>query len=260
MIKRSILLACTIATGAAVNAAPAPVVDVNSDSLTQRVEALERVVESRTTAQHRIQGQLDELQQEVNTLRGNIEEHNYQLEKILQRQRELYLEIDKRFEAAKALTSGQPQAGMPGLDSEMTPSVPVATTPTSGTSSNVSDSVAYEQAVNLIIKEKKYDEAIPAFKDFLSSYPASSYAPNAHYWLGQLLFNKQDWAGAGEQFNKVVTDFSDSNKRADSMLKLAQVEQKRSNLAKAKQLFEAVIAEYPNSSSSSMAQNYLKSM
>ena len=60
--------------------------------------------------------------------------------------------------------------------------------------------------------------------NFLTSVYA---APNAHYWLGQLLFNKQDWSAAGEQFTQrlVLNFYPDSSKRADAMFKLGVVEQ-----------------------------------
>jgi tol-pal system protein YbgF len=214
MIKRTIALSLSLALGAAVNAAPAPVTDLSDASIEQRLTIVERMVSSRANSQHRIQEQLDTMQDEVNELRGSIELHNHQLEKILERQRELYLEIDKRIEAVSS------------------------------------------QA----LKDKQYDLAIPQFQAFITKFPNSSYAPNAHYWLGQLLFNKQDWSGAGEQFQVLISGYPDSTKRADAIFKLGVVEQKRSNLARAKQLFEQVISEYPDSSSKKLAETRLSNL
>jgi len=41
------------------------------------------------------------MQNEVNELRGAIEMQNYQLEKVLERQRELYLEMDQRIQQSR---------------------------------------------------------------------------------------------------------------------------------------------------------------
>jgi tol-pal system protein YbgF len=247
MLNRSIALSLLLSLGAAVNAAPAPVIDVNSGNLEKRFEELERKVDARTDAQHRVQQQLDEMQQQVDELRGAVELHNHQLEKILERQRELYLEIDKRIEAVMQHSSAV---------------VPVNETPQQGSNVVVAagEDEAYDRAVNLILRDKLYDQAIPEFQAFLKNYPKSSYVANAHYWLGQLLFNKQDWTGAGEQFQAVVRNFPDSTKRADALWKLGVVEQKKANLAKAKQLFEQVIKEYPNSSASKLAQTSLNGL
>ena len=47
----------------------------------------------------------------------------------------------------------------------------------------------------MVLKEKQYDKAIPEFRSFNQKFPQSSHMqPNAHYWLGQLLFNKNELA------------------------------------------------------------------
>jgi tol-pal system protein YbgF len=248
MIKRTLAISLLGLYGAVVNAAPAPVTDVTSGSSDQRITELERKFSSRTEAQHRQQEQLDTMQNEVNQLRGSIEVQNYQLEKILERQRELYLEIDKRIQAVRTDSSTMQTAAVN----------PPVTTQEAPLSENENE--AYDKAVNLILKDRLYEQAIPEFQTFLQNFPNSSYVPNAHYWLGQLLFNKQDWAGAGEQFQSLITNYPDSSKRADATLKLGISEMERSNAARAKQLWEQVVAEFPDSSSAKLAEKRLKGL
>ncbi|WP_102796119.1 tol-pal system protein YbgF [Bowmanella denitrificans] len=246
MIKPSVALIGTL-MGAAVVAAPAPVTDVTSGSLESRMAALERMVDARTNAQHSVQAQLDQVQNEVNELRGMVELHSHKLEQILERQRELYLEIDKRIDAVMN------RPASPGADlSGMTPDTPAA--------GSASEQEAYDRAVNLILRDKRYDQAIPEFEAFLKAYPNSSFAANARYWLGQLLFNKQDWSGAASHFDKVISEFPDSNKRADSLLKLGMIAQNQANLARAQQLYEQVIREYPDSSARKLAEPRLRTL
>jgi len=242
MVKRSIATLSGLAIGAAVIAAPAPVSDVNSGSIEQRLQTLERMVSTRTNVQHRIQGQLDLMQDEVNELRGSVELHSHKLEQILQRQRELYLEIDKRIQAATT----EPVAPVVAETNSQAPSV--------------GESQAYDRAVNLILKDKRYDQAIPEFQAFLQTYPNSDYVANAHYWLGQLLFNKQDWKQASNHFENVVRFYADSPKRADSILKLGMTMQKLGNQARAQQLFEQVADEYPDSSARKLADARLREL
>jgi tol-pal system protein YbgF len=249
MIKRTLAISLLGGLyGAVVFAAPAPVSNVTSGDSDKRITELERKFSTRTKAQHRQQQQLDVMQTEVNELRGAIEMQNYQLEKVLERQRELYLEIDKRIETAKT----QPLTPLATSDelSETPLGVPL--------SANEND--AYEKAVNLILKDRLYEQAIPEFQAFLKDFPKSSYVPNAHYWLGQLLFNKQDWAGAGEQFQLLISGYPESSKRADATLKLGITEMERSNAARAKQLWEQVVAEFTNSSSAKLAEKRLKNL
>jgi len=248
MIKRTLAISLLGLYGVAVVAAPAPVTDVTSSNSEQRITELEKKFSTRTDAQHRQQEQLDVMQNEVNELRGSIEVQNYQLEKILERQRELYLEIDKRIELVKTQSSSMPADVVNSL----------VTTAEAPLSENENE--AYDKAVNLILKDRLYEQAIPEFQTFLQNFPNSSYVPNAHYWLGQLLFNKQDWASAGEQFQTLIANYPDSSKRADATLKLGITEMERSNAARAKQLWEQVVAEFPNSSSAKLAEKRLKGL
>lgn len=248
MMKRTLAISLLGLYGAAVIAAPAPVTDVSSSNTDQRITELERKFTTRTEAQHRQQEQLDVMQNEVNELRGAIEVQNYQLEKILERQRELYLEIDKRIESVKTQPVTIPAVTI--NEAGIAPEVPL-----SG-----NENEAYDKAVNLILKDRLYDQAIPEFQAFLQNFPNSSYVSNAHYWLGQLLFNKQDWSGAGLQFQSLIDNFPDSSKRADATLKLGITEMERSNAARAKQLWEQVVAEFPDSSSAKLAEKRLKGL
>ena len=259
MIRRSIAAVCLLAGVPAY--AQAPVSDVTSGSLSTRMAALERMVEARTNAQHNVQEQLNLLQNEVDELRGAVELHSHKLEQILERQRELYLEIDKRMEAVMANSANQMALMSQQQPSTYQPPAPAsepASTPAApaGTGENE----AYDRAVNLILRDKRYDQAIPEFEAFLNKYPSSEYAANAHYWLGQLLFNKQEWAASSAHFENVVNNYSDSNKRADSLLKLGMIAQNQANLARAQQLFEQVIREYPDTSARKLAEPRLRAL
>lgn len=74
-------------------AAPAPVEDIAGGSYDDRVERLERMLKARQQVDFQTQQRLDTLQQEVLDLRGLNEQQAYQIEQMLQRQRQLYDEI-----------------------------------------------------------------------------------------------------------------------------------------------------------------------
>ncbi len=241
-----------VGTYSAFAAGPAPVLDINSnpDSLSQRLATLERKLDARNRAQLDIQRQLDDLQTEVNELRGVTELHTHQLSQVLERQRELYQELDRRVSEAL-----KPQNTVPTTIQ----SSDVHTTAEVNYSSNLSENESYDRAVNLVLKDKRYEQAITEFKLFNQKYPNSTYAPNAHYWLGQLLFNKGELTLAENEFKVVVDNFKDSSKRSDSILKLATIAQKQGNKFKAIALYKKVIAEYPDTSTAKLATTRLES-
>ncbi|OAN18424.1 tol-pal system protein [Photobacterium jeanii] len=237
-------LALLVGAATQVVAAPAPVTELNSSSAQgSSLERLERMLEARNQVQIDMQRQLEQLASEMDELRGVVERNSYDLSQMLERQRELYREVDA--------LSRQPQKATDTADAK-----PKSTETYTG---NVSENADYEKAVNLILKEKDYDGAVKAFEGFLASYPESAYKPNAHYWLGQLYFTKNQLKQAGEQF-KAVASYSDSNKRADAMLKLGVIAERSKDVAEAKKMYQEVVKSYPDSTSSRQAQANLKKL
>ncbi len=236
-----ILAAILLSGSTQVWAAPAPVSDVanSANKFETRLAALENMMKTRNLLQVELQQQLESLQDEVDQLRGTTEEQGYTLEKMLQRQRELYQEIEDRVS----------QAYVKPIEPVKVIEAPI--------SNDLTESDAYDRAVQLIMKDKRYDQAIPEFKTFLDKYPGSVYTPNAHYWLGQLLSMKSENVAAIMHFESVVQGYPDSNKRPDAMLKLGTAYQKQNKLVEAKNILEQLIAQYPDSTEAKLAQGRL---
>ena len=66
-----------------------------AETVEQRLERMERVLESQSLLQ--MMERLDALQLEVQQLRGQLEEQQHQMESAKERQRELYLDVDRRM-------------------------------------------------------------------------------------------------------------------------------------------------------------------
>ncbi|MCW8327480.1 tol-pal system protein YbgF [Photobacterium sp. SDRW27] len=242
---RSLALMLLVGAATQVVAAPAPVTELNGGSAKgDSLERLERMIEARNQVQLDMQRQLDMLASEMDELRGIVERNSYDLGQMLERQRELYREVDALSRQPQAK-----QAEAPAADKSSTETY----------TSNVSENEAYESAVNLILKEKDYAGAITAFTGFLKTYPESAYKANAHYWLGQLFFTQNQLTEAAEQF-KAVASVTDSNKRADALLKLGIIAERSKKNDEAKKFYQEVISAYPESTSSRQAEKKLKQL
>lgn len=252
--KTFIGLAIATSASIALAAQPAPVIDASAQpvsDISEQLASLERKLDARNRAQVNIQRQLDELQNEVNELRGVTELHSHQLGQVLERQRELYQELDRRVtQALKPTSVAQVPASVaaPSIESP------------AGYSANLTENEAYDRAVNMVLKEKQYDKAIPEFRAFNSKFPNSTYAPNAHYWLGQLLFNKGSFNEAATEFSVVIEQHKNSSKRPDAMLKLGMVAQKQGQNGKAISTYKQLISEYPTSTAAQLAQPRLSGL
>ncbi len=285
-VKTSFVAVLTL-VAAAVAADPAPVADlsrsssqgiatqstVRSGSVSERLAALERVVEARAAAQLATQQQLETLLTEVSELRGTTEEHSYKLEQILQQQRDIYQEIDRRLGGAAAGTvssqttvPAQQEAVVPAGNpaavvaaDEAAAAESAAPTPQVAATGQLNEAQAYEQAINYVVKDRNYAAAIPAFEDFIKNYPNSEYTSTSHYWLGQLYYQKNEFAKAKTHYERVVKQFPNSSKVPDALLKLGLVADKQNDAAAAKKYYNQLIKSFPKSKAAATAKAKLES-
>ncbi|QIZ76352.1 tol-pal system protein YbgF [Ferrimonas lipolytica] len=248
-MKRAVIVAALLSWGTQSMAASVPVVEVSNGAtsavaagdLNSRVARLEQLLRSNGQSQLRLEQMVDQMQREIGELRGITETQSYQIEQMLERQRQLYQQLAKvKSTPAKAVAT---QA---------------SATSASTTTVSLSEADSYTAALNLATKERRFDDAIPAFRDFIKQYPKSNYTPNAYYWLGQLLYNKGEMAEAAKMFASVANQFPNSGKRADSMLKQGLIADRQGDRTAANGYFSKLIEQYPGSSAAKMAQKHIK--
>ncbi|KPL94328.1 tol-pal system protein YbgF [Vibrio splendidus] len=257
--KRVILLSLLASAANTTFAAPAPVSDLNSTATNPSsssraasasnesdIERLERLLQNRNLVQLQMQQQIDDMALEISELRGELERNSYDMKQMLERQRELFIELDRvRGEVKAAGTATVAVAVSEGSKDA------------SGTfSTDVDEQTAYQNAVDMILKQRDYTGAIAAFQKFQKDFPDSTFTPNSHYWLGQLYFAKKQDKEAVKSFAAVVS-YKDSNKRADALVKLGDIAARNNNAAQAKKYYQQVVTEYPNSASAKVAKTHL---
>ena len=79
----------------------------------------------------------------------------------------------------------------------------------------------YDMAYGYVL-HKDYGLAEQAFRDFLRKYPNEQLVPDAQYWLGESLFQRQRYRDAAAAFLAVSTKYEQSGKAPDSLLRLSQ--------------------------------------
>ncbi|AZQ10919.1 tol-pal system protein YbgF [Shewanella khirikhana] len=253
-MKKSVLLTALLVAGQAM--AAAPVEDIGGGSADERIAKLERILKAKQQTDFDMQRRLDALQQEVLDLRGQTEQQNYQINQMLERQRKLYEEIANLQAAPAAKPAVAASAGAAVAASQ----TPAAQAGTVAVEASLNETAAYEKAINLVLKERKYDDAITAFRGFIKQYPGSNYTDNANYWLGQLLYNKNELDDARGAFTVVVEKYPDSSKRGDSLVKLGLIAEKKGDTVGAKNLYRKVVKEYANSAAARIAQQQLNAL
>ncbi len=204
---------------------------------------------------------LDQLEKEIRQLRGQLEEMQHDMQGVKRRQRELYLDIDRRLRELERRggTAAAPGDKSPGTT---TPSSGPAATPATGNpavSPSAAERKAYEAAFALL-RQGRYEESIKAFSSFLKQYPRGGYADNAQYWLGEANYVSRRFKQALKEFDKVIKSYPGSPKVADALLKSGFTWYELKEWAKARSMLQEVIKRFPGSSAAQLATTRLQRM
>lgn len=197
----------------------------------------------------------EQLAQEVRELRGIVEQQSYELRKIQQQRLDDYRNLDKRIAGlGEATASSQTVAvAVPDTNTNTVDAVNTVTAPV------LSEKEAYRQAYTLV-KNREFDEAVPAFQTFLEQYPDGNYAGNAFYWLGELYDLRADYTNAQKSMVALIVQFPDHRKVADAHYKLAKVFHKMGDADKAQEHANIVIDQFSSSGATTvkLAQAFLE--
>ncbi|AZI50343.1 MULTISPECIES: cell division protein CpoB [Pantoea] len=239
--------------------AQASISSVGSGSVEDRVTTLERISNAQAQLMQQLQQQMSDNQRDIDALRGQIQQNTYQLNQVVERQKQLYQQIDSLSSASTS--GGQQAAGSSAAADTGAAATAGGAASTDSAPAQTGDANSdYNAAVALILEKKQYDQAISALQAWVKRYPDSTYQPNANYWLGQLNYNKGKKDDAAYYYATVVKNYPKSPKAAEALLKVGVIMQEKKDTAKAKAVFQQVIKLYPDTESAKQAQKRLTSL
>jgi TolA-binding protein len=190
--------------------------------------------------------QMQVLQEEVQMLRGMVEELNYELQQLKQRQMDDYLDIDRRLSAQLSGTAANnPPAAVPagpaGRSYGGEPATPAsggATTAPVAAADNSAMKADYDNASGLLLKQRDINGAALAFKQHIVDHPSSPYVPNAYYWLGEIYLLQDQAELSRQSFTAVVEQHPLHAKAMDARFKLGKIYHQLGDDARARELLE----------------------
>lgn len=204
------------------------------------------------SAQAQLFMQLQQMQEEIATLRGMLEEQQHELRQLRQESLERYQVLDSRINGV-----GQSAAQEVNQPLATEQAAPAAETPNTSAAADPEQEKLYYDVSFDLIKQREFDKAQQAFNAFLRQYPNSQYAANAQYWLGEIYLVQGDTQAAGKAFALVSHNYPAHSKVPDALYKLADVERRLGNIEKARGIWQQVVAQYPNSSAAQLSQQDL---
>jgi tol-pal system protein YbgF len=231
--------------------------------------------------------QVQQLQDEVRMLRGMLEDQTLELENLGNRQRDQYLDLDQRITelrsgsadpivtAGAATTAGALDTtgnAAPAIREDVPDVRPALTTPSSVTGIATPDTQARQVAASPENEKADYDRAFQSLKDlkyadaaeqfltFVNVYPASDYADNAQYWLGESYYVTRNYDIALEAFQTLLSQYPTSPKIADGLLKIGYTHYELKQWDQARAALTQVQEQYPDTTLARLAGSRLRSM
>ncbi len=221
------------------------------------------IADSTPSMQWQIYQQVQQLQQEVRDLRGQLEVQGNIIDRMKQDARSRYLDLDQRITQLK---------NTPPLVAETASTTPVvvATTATTTAPMTTTDATAVvtpnpdeEKRVYLaayeIYKTGGPNKAINPMRNFIKTYPHSTFTPNAYYWLGEFYLgaSPSDVVNAKKCFKIVTEQYADSPKAAAALLKLGSFADGDGKTQEAIKYMLLVVKSFPNTPEANAAKSYL---
>jgi tol-pal system protein YbgF len=235
-------------------------VQIKLKDLDTRLVRIERVMANQSLLE--VSNQLEALRSDVRGMHNDVDQLNNALESGRKQQRDLYADLDQRLKNLEARTSAAsaPAAAPAAGGAAATASGGAAVAADSAnTGASGDDKASYQAAFNLL-KEGQYDHAIGAFQKFLASYPDSSLADNAQYWLGEAYYVNRAYPEAQAAFQRVVDKYPQSRKLPDALLKIGYCRYELKQWESARQELGQVVARFTDTPAAHLAQQRLDKM
>ncbi|MFM8341373.1 MAG: tol-pal system protein YbgF [Methylomonas sp.] len=213
---------------------------------------------------------VEQLQAEVQQLRGMVEEQSQTIADLERKQKNMYADLDGRVQSLATPAPVQPQvapaqptvSAAPATQASVTPTAPPTSVPNAVSAQNVAlgtEKDRYQQAYDSL-RNGHNAQAVKMFETLLADYPAGEYADNAQYWLAEAYKVNREIDKSRVAFTKVVIQYPNSAKVPDALLKLGYIEADMQNSVKAREYLLRVTNNYPNSPAAHLAAKKLAQM
>ncbi|EAQ66608.1 hypothetical protein MED121_11810 [Marinomonas sp. MED121] len=219
--------------------------------------------------------QIENLQLEVQSLRGTVEQQQHELSKMKASQRDRYIDLDKRISSLMKMIQERPapvaSITVPSASLPVTPVIDDVSQTANSTPVEVvsvprviepanAETLAEYKAAYSLVRNNENAKAEVAFVDFITKYPNSELSGNSYYWLGLLKLNSGDPVSAIEQFKSVISLFPSHDKETDTLYRLGFAYLKVDDKESARGYLVDVIERFPNSKAAKLAKNLLSNI
>ena len=260
------------------------------DTLTMRMNKNEQQIKTLSSqvgnveqvlpGQAEMWAQVQSMRQELNILRGQIDELNAKTgsetlsdmgktrtatERLEVALRQMAAELGMNIEALNTPSdSGDYASTQPGRQSTLAPTSSTISATTGATPPVTAQPQGADMATTLYnagmdsFGKRNYKDAIKAFTDFTKTYPSHKLTGNAHFWRGESYFQLKDYATAALAYQEVYTKFPGNAKMQSAMLKQGMAFYHAGKKDAMKARFDELAKKYPNSPETARAKQFMQ--
>ncbi len=249
--------------GCAATPADEDAVQTKLNDIDTRVARIERMAANQSTLD--ITNQIEALRSDVRSLHNEVDQLSHGVDLARKQQHDLYADLGQRLKVLEArggaggsgnlAEGGGGGAGGPAGSA----AAPTASAPGPAQPGDASEKVAYQAAFDLL-KQGQYDRASAAFQSFLSTYPASSLADNAQYWLGEAYYVNKSYPESLAAFQRLLANYPLSRKLPDALLKTGFCHYELKQFPAARDVLTRVVTQFADSPAAKLAQQRLDKM
>ena len=244
----------------------------NLSILNQRQSAIEARLQNTEGASRKsgdLYSRIEELQTQMRTLNGRIEQLEHKLDQL---QRTQASAVQTPAPQPSMSPSGtvvieeappsrpQPQAALPSAP-------PAAETfPRTGAPSFSPDAQGknteqseFDRGFNLM-QQKKYEAARKEFQGFVSKFPKSDMEESALYYVGESYFLEKHYEEAIKAFQQVVDKYPKGAKTASALLKQGMGWQQMGETTMARIIYTRLVEKFPGTAQAQAAEKKLQQM
>jgi len=218
---------------------------------------------------------IERLEMEIRQIRGELEIQRHQIETLVQERATAGYPAQPPTTAAVAPPAGAPQAGRStsagalsqpeAVQPPASATPPMASTavpppaPPARSTAGGSEQADFDAAVGEL-REGRYPQAMADLQRFLSSYPNSSRAGDAQYWLGEASYLSRNYDAAKEAFINLGLHYPKSTRLPDALLKLGYIYGEQGDVTRAREVLQKLVQVYPDTQAAKLAERRLQSL
>ena len=240
-------------------------------------------------------GRVNSLESEVSRLQNTVDVQENELNRLRERLSGIYDDLDRRMRSIEMSSMSMnvpvaPASGMmtdneipsiPGRQSLATEAIspadaistkqasitapaaaqlPVENSAQSSQQGNSQlEQASYDRAFDLL-KQSRYEEAIAAFKEFQTRFPASTLGDSSQYWIAEARYVDRAYDAALHEYSTLIQRYPESKRLPDAMLKMGYIHFDNEQWEQARRALNAVVIRYPGSRVAVSAQMRLDQM